>query len=90
MENRSTITIVVLKQPYYLGTEGTEWRAKGYYVDGKDSAEGEICWPQLDSYDPACGDDSGACDWDSPTLIDLGGVYIDLTDRFVRVVHGSY
>lgn len=42
------------------------WRQNGLLRHPDGVGYGQLIWEQLADFDPACGDDSGACDWDHP------------------------
>lgn len=62
------------------------WQQHGVLFFDAGSAEGRLIWYQLDSFDPACGDDSLACDWSKPHhFVDTYGRSPYVSDDFEQI-----
>lgn len=54
-----------MRRPFFVAKN----EYKGIAVDQAGN-EYEITWLELEDFDPECGDESQACDWDNPYRIE--------------------
>jgi len=62
-------TFISFKEPFFEGNSSFPlgvWQQYGILFLDSGVQVGRLVWHELEGHDPACGDDSGACDWDHP------------------------
>ncbi|WP_302817029.1 hypothetical protein [Selenomonas flueggei] len=71
---------VLVQDPYLDGIAGTRgyYTASAYSPDDTPDEDGfvpryKVYWDILEDYDPECGDESNACDWDTISDYDVIG-----------------
>lgn len=66
-------TIKLTQFAYVTGTDEHYWYEAHGYDD--DDREYNVEWEILDSFDPECGDEGDACDWEHPSTVTVYGYW---------------
>lgn len=87
-------TFLSTGQPFFAATSAYPdgaWHQYGILFFDAGSADGKLVWYQLENFDPACGDDSLACDWNHPHhFVDTYGRAPYLGDDFEQIEAKSF